>query len=163
MTRIPFRPTTNFCCVPKGRIRSKRDPHRTWTWTWVPHWRRYPPFSRTMDRADRKSQVRQCFGFCTADLLSSLAYESDVQKPKYCPTWNFPSALTMEQNDFPPSFPYSTLPSLLSLHLNPFTTQQHAVCLRLPNRYFEGQWTGSTRVEEYFLPSCFLPYLTTKV
>ena len=28
---------------------------------------------RVLGRADRKSQIRQCFGFCTADLWSSLA------------------------------------------------------------------------------------------
>ena len=27
-------------------------------------------------RADKKSQVRHCFGFCTADFWSSVAYES---------------------------------------------------------------------------------------
>ena len=36
-------------------------------------------------RADRKSQVRQCLGFYTADFWSSLAYESAEQKPKHCP------------------------------------------------------------------------------
>ena len=36
--------------------------------------------------ADRKSQVRHCLGFCTADFLSSLAYESAEQKPKHCLT-----------------------------------------------------------------------------
>ena len=34
-----------------------------------------------VSRADRKSQVRQCLGFCTADFLSSLANESAEQKP----------------------------------------------------------------------------------
>ena len=36
--------------------------------------------------ADRKSQVWQCLGFCTADFWSSLASESAAQKPKYCLT-----------------------------------------------------------------------------
>ena len=31
-------------------------------------------------RADKKSQVRQCLSFCTADFLSSFAYESAEQK-----------------------------------------------------------------------------------
>ena len=31
-------------------------------------------------RADRKSQVRQCLGFCTADFLFSLSYKSAEQK-----------------------------------------------------------------------------------
>ena len=35
------------------------------------------------NRADRKSQVRQCSGFCTADFLSSLAYQSAEQNPKH--------------------------------------------------------------------------------
>ena len=35
-------------------------------------------------RADRKSQVRKYLGFCTADFLSALAYESAKQKPKHC-------------------------------------------------------------------------------
>ena len=33
------------------------------------------------DRADRKSKVRQCLGFSTANFWSSLAYESAEQKP----------------------------------------------------------------------------------
>ena len=33
---------------------------------------------------DKKSQVRQCLGFSTADVLSLLAYESAEQKPKHC-------------------------------------------------------------------------------
>ena len=37
-------------------------------------------------RADRKSQVRQCLGFCTTDFWYSLAYESAEQKPKQCLT-----------------------------------------------------------------------------
>ena len=48
-----------------------------------------------MTRGDRKSQVRPCFCFCTADFLSLLAYESAEQKPKCCLTWDFPSALLM--------------------------------------------------------------------
>ena len=40
-------------------------------------------------RADRKSQVRQCLGFCTAAIWSSLAYESAEQKPKHCLTPGF--------------------------------------------------------------------------
>ena len=40
----------------------------------------------TRCRADRKSQVRQYLGFCTAYFLSLLAYESPEQKPKHCPT-----------------------------------------------------------------------------
>ena len=38
-------------------------------------------FQSPSSRADGKSQVRQCLGFCTADLWSSLAYESAEQKP----------------------------------------------------------------------------------
>ena len=37
-------------------------------------------------RADGKSQVRQCLGFCSADFWSSLAYKSAQQKPKHCLT-----------------------------------------------------------------------------
>ena len=37
-----------------------------------------------INRPDRKSQVVQCFGFCTADFWSLLAYESAEQKPKHC-------------------------------------------------------------------------------
>ena len=37
-------------------------------------------------RADRKSKVGQCLGFCTADFWSSLAYESAEQKLKHCLT-----------------------------------------------------------------------------
>ena len=33
-------------------------------------------------RSDRKSQVRQCLGFCTADIWTLLAFESAKQKPK---------------------------------------------------------------------------------
>ena len=88
-----------------------------------------------ISRADRKSQVRQCLGFCTAallfslayesaeegisiwpvtgyhqtdrksqvrlslaDFLSSLAYESAVEKPKYCLTWDFLSALEIMEH-----------------------------------------------------------------
>ena len=38
------------------------------------------------NRTDRKSQVKQCLGFSTADFLSSLAYESAEQKPEHCLT-----------------------------------------------------------------------------
>ena len=38
------------------------------------------------------SQVRKCLGFCIADFLSLLAYESADQNPKYCLTWDFLSA-----------------------------------------------------------------------
>ena len=41
---------------------------------------------RVMIRADRKSQVGQGLGFCRADFLSSLAYESTEQKPQHCLT-----------------------------------------------------------------------------
>ena len=54
------------------------------------------PWSRVrMIRADRKSQVRQCLGLCTADFWSSFAYESAEEKPKHCLTWDFLSALRM--------------------------------------------------------------------
>ena len=36
-------------------------------------------------RADRKSQVRKCFGFCTADFGSLLAYESAEQNSQTLP------------------------------------------------------------------------------
>jgi len=36
-----------------------------------------------INRADRKYQVRQYLGFCTADFWSLLAYESAEQKPKH--------------------------------------------------------------------------------
>ena len=35
-------------------------------------------------RGIRNPGVGQCLGFCTADLWSSLAYESAEQKPKHC-------------------------------------------------------------------------------
>ena len=35
-------------------------------------------------RADKKSQVRQCLGFCTADIWSSFAYKSAEQKSNHC-------------------------------------------------------------------------------
>ena len=38
------------------------------------------------NRTDRKSQVKQCLGFSTADFLSSLTYESAEQKPEHCLT-----------------------------------------------------------------------------
>ena len=40
-----------------------------------------------MNRADSKSHVRQCLGFCTADFWSSLANESAEQKTKHCLTF----------------------------------------------------------------------------
>ena len=39
-----------------------------------------------MKIADRKSQVRQCLGVCTADFVCLLAYDSAEQKPKHCLT-----------------------------------------------------------------------------
>ena len=53
----------------------------------------HPSTSVIISRADRKSQVRQCLGFCTSDLWSSSAYESAEQKPKHFITWDFLSAL----------------------------------------------------------------------
>ena len=50
-------------------------------------------FQRLINRADRKSQVRQCLDFCLADFLSSMAYESAERKPKHCLTRDFLSAL----------------------------------------------------------------------
>ena len=44
-------------------------------------------------RGGRKSQVRQCLGFWTADFWYSVAYESAEQKPKHCLTWDYLSAL----------------------------------------------------------------------
>ena len=41
-----------------------------------------------ISRADRKSQVRKCLGFCTSKFLSSLAYESAKQKQKHYLTWD---------------------------------------------------------------------------
>ena len=35
-------------------------------------------------RADRKSQVRQCFGFCSAHSYAKEEQKSAVQKPKHC-------------------------------------------------------------------------------
>ena len=46
-------------------------------------------------RAERKSQIRQCMGFCKADILSSMANESAEQKPKPCLAWDFLSALAI--------------------------------------------------------------------
>ena len=42
--------------------------------------------NRLMSRADRKSQVSQCLGFCRADFWSLLAYKSAKQKPEHCLT-----------------------------------------------------------------------------
>ena len=39
-----------------------------------------------MARGISNPEVRQCFGFGTADFSSSLAYESAEQKPKHCLT-----------------------------------------------------------------------------
>ena len=50
-----------------------------------------------MTRSDRKSQVRKCLGFCTADFGSSLAYESAKQKPKHCLISRFLMPLPMNQ------------------------------------------------------------------
>ena len=41
-------------------------------------------------RADRKSQVRQCLGFCTADFLFSLSYKSAEQKTQTLPKLRLP-------------------------------------------------------------------------
>ena len=48
-------------------------------------------------RSDRKSQVKQCLSFCTADFWSLLAYESAVQNPKHCLTCDFHLALVSTQ------------------------------------------------------------------
>ena len=45
----------------------------------------HPSTSVIISRADRKSQVRQCLGFCTADFCSLLAYESAEQKTQKLP------------------------------------------------------------------------------
>ena len=37
-------------------------------------------------RADRKSQVMKCLGFCSADSKADEDHKSDVQKPKHCLT-----------------------------------------------------------------------------
>ena len=55
----------------------------------------HPSTSVIISRADRKSQVRQCLGFCTAELWSRLAYESAEQNLKHCLTWDFLSALIL--------------------------------------------------------------------
>ena len=39
-------------------------------------------FDSLLLRADRKSQVRQCLSFCTADFWSLLAYKS-AEQPKH--------------------------------------------------------------------------------
>ena len=51
-------------------------------------------------RAERKSQVRQCLVFCTADFWFSLAYESAEQKPKHCLTPGFLIPLTVSHTIF---------------------------------------------------------------
>ena len=55
-------------------------------------------FYRT--RGIRNPGVRQCLGFCTADFLFSLAYESADQKPKHCLTPGFliPLYITMSRD-----------------------------------------------------------------
>ena len=40
-------------------------------------------------RADRKSQVRQCLGFCTADFCSPLPMNQLLQKSQHCLAWDF--------------------------------------------------------------------------
>ena len=45
------------------------------------------------NRADRKSQVRHGFVFCTADFWSAFAYEPAEEKPKHCLTRDLLSAL----------------------------------------------------------------------
>ena len=42
-----------------------------------------------INRGIRNPGVRQCLGFCAADLWSSFAYESAEQKPKHCLTPGF--------------------------------------------------------------------------
>ena len=54
-------------------------------------------FRKVLTRADRKSQVMQCLGFCTANFWSLLAYESAVQNPKHCLTCDFHLALVSTQ------------------------------------------------------------------
>ena len=98
------------CNLPSGawiRSRPLRELHHdggTGTEAHVPHFRLAPHFSvlggcprlgsrsagpsttvesgLLINRADRKSQFRQCLGFCTADFMSLLAYESAKQKPQ---------------------------------------------------------------------------------
>ena len=53
---------------------------------------------KAINRVDRKSQVRQCLGFCAADIWSLLAYESAEQKPKHFLTWDLLSALAIKYN-----------------------------------------------------------------
>ena len=43
----------------------------------------FPDDATIQERTDRKSQVRQCLGFCTADLWPPLVYELAEQIPKY--------------------------------------------------------------------------------
>ena len=50
-----------------------------------------------MTRAGRKSRVKQCLGFCTADFWSLLTYESAEQKRKHCLTLDFLSALVLPE------------------------------------------------------------------
>ena len=50
-----------------------------------------------MRKGCKKEQVWQCYGFCTADLLYWLLYESVVQKPKHCLTSSFLHSLVMRQ------------------------------------------------------------------
>ena len=60
---------------------------------WPPH----------INRADRKSQVRQCLCFCTADFCISFAYKSAEQKRKHCLTWDFLSAPHIKQGFLSPA------------------------------------------------------------
>ena len=46
----------------------------------VPHRETYFKVGRDIGRADMKSQVRQCLGFCKADFWSSLARLRPIQK-----------------------------------------------------------------------------------
>ena len=68
----------------------------------------HPSTSVIISRADRKSQVRQCLGFCIAELWSPLAYESAEQKLKHCLTWDFLSALILTVLPFAVDSPFRT-------------------------------------------------------
>ena len=50
-----------------------------------------------MNRCSRKSQVRKCWGFCTADFWSTLVYKSAVQKTQTLPILRL---LTTSANEF---------------------------------------------------------------
>ena len=114
-------------------------------------------------RADRKSQVSQFLGFCTADFWPSYANESAEQKPKHFLTWDFISALLFTQEGERPWFLIDSSPRsrMASCHCAPLIwislvvveTQMESqsrakfVCWALP-------WLGSLKLNNGYRWYC---------